>query len=424
MAVQRYPSSNELIFMFIHDLRRYNANIITGMNPALINMDGTQMYIYIKNLSPAQLSNDNPDIWRIQLPKRKEFEEIKRSDKLFILLGYDYVRKVYTTWNPYWCKQRLNVAESCSMYSRLSLQSRVSNTQKIEQYKLQNEGDVVCVPSILLGSYLMNIKSYYPQESAYTPIGSSIERRKKEEKHILEESIVKNPSQVTFEQFINCYDTDHFRDFLERGGYKKNTITNYINRLTYVFEQGLIQKYKDLFLNYSHLYEYKHAINKLCWQPEIRPYEILWHKAIHASLMKYLQYVKERLNNDADINEIREKKNALSKQEPPRKESVAIIKNTSLKTPEYTLDDYGKLASLDSTIIEQLLPYVKDVDYPDWSDVIKQIKEYYPARATESMNPLDWMKLFDSTKWRRKRGRKSANEVSHTPSAYNSDSEI
>ena len=158
MITPNYPSSGDLIVTFLNNVRRHSVNSVRGINPTLINVGGKLMYVYIKNLSPAQLSNDNPDIWRIQLPKKKEFDEIKSCDYMFILLGYDYVRKVYTTWNPYWCKQRLNVAESCSMYSRLSLQKRVASTQKIEKMQLQKDGDVLCIPESMIANYLKNIK--------------------------------------------------------------------------------------------------------------------------------------------------------------------------------------------------------------------------------------------------------------------------
>lgn len=265
MGTQNYPSPGALMIKFLDNVKPHRIYSMGGLNPSLINVNGEKMFVYIKNLSPAQLSNDNPDIWRIQLPKRSEFLEIKNSNYLFVLLGYDYIRNVYTTWNPFWCKQRLNIAESCSMYSRLSLQERVSLKQRTEKMPLQNEGDVVCIPPALLANYLFNIRKYYPEESIYVPVGSSIQKRKKEE----------------------------------------------------------------------------------------------------------------------------------------------IQQNNKKNTPQYTLDQFGKLEALDPYIIELLLPQVKGVDYPDYESIIKQVKEYYPTEATEKMNPVDWMTLFDNTKWHRKRGRKS-----------------
>ncbi len=412
MAVLNYPSSHELIVTFMHDIRRNNANIINGINPSLINMDGTQLYIYIKNLSPAQLSNDNPDIWRIQLPKRKEFENIKRSDKMFILFGYDYIRKVYTTWNPYWCKQRLNVAESCSMYSRLSLQERVSNNQNIEKMQLQNEGDVVCIPSSLLGKYLKDIKHYYPIESEYIPVGSSIQKRKQEEEKRIEERTKEVTPDSLFRRFIDCYNSISFKAFLARK-YQPGTVSNYYNRMQFVFNKGYLQKYKEFFLQYNNLDDYKFAINTLCWEPEVQYYEELWHNAIQAALKQYLLFVKEQLYGVQHILDSSPKDeieaSSQSSTYVPQKAVARDSSNTTAILPEYNLDAFGKLKSLDSIIIEQLLPQVRNVEYPDWTDIIKQIKEYYPVKATEKMNPVDWSNLFEKTKWQKRRGRRTGN---------------
>lgn len=94
----------------------------SGDNPYLLTVNGAQMWIYIKNLSPAYFRN--PDVWRAQLPKRDLFEDCKKADLPFILLGYDDENDVYTTWNHRFVKQRLNVAESVSFYSRASLQKK------------------------------------------------------------------------------------------------------------------------------------------------------------------------------------------------------------------------------------------------------------------------------------------------------------
>ena len=98
------------------------------VNPCRITFDGMEFYIYIKNLSPAYFKN--PDVWRIQLPIRADFNQLKETDIPFIVLGYDDKNKVFTTWNPYWVKQRLNAAESVSLYSRLSLQQITQETKK------------------------------------------------------------------------------------------------------------------------------------------------------------------------------------------------------------------------------------------------------------------------------------------------------
>ena len=103
----RYLSTESLMLGLMANMSNYDVKFISGENPYTIRVDGEDVFVYIKNLSPAQLSNKNPDIWRVQLPVKDDFEQIKNSDSLFILLGYDAENDVYTSWNPYWCKQRL-----------------------------------------------------------------------------------------------------------------------------------------------------------------------------------------------------------------------------------------------------------------------------------------------------------------------------
>lgn len=150
-----------------------------GINPFYIEVDQQGIFVYIKNLSPARLSNNNPDIWRIQLPVKEEFWGIKNSDALFFLFGYDSDNKVYTTWNPYWCKQRLNIGKSVSLYSRLSLQQRVHQGGMIEQMELNNEGLVVCLPEDKVYLYIKSYKDYFPEETLFVAKGSRIQKRLK-----------------------------------------------------------------------------------------------------------------------------------------------------------------------------------------------------------------------------------------------------
>lgn len=402
MGTLNYPSSGSLIFTFLENVKRYRVNRLNGNNPILINFNGEQMYVYIKNLSPAQLSNDNPDVWRIQLPKKDEFDTIKKGDKLFVLLGYDYQRKVYTTWNPYWCKQRLNVAESCSMYSRLSLQKRVADKQKIEVMQLQNDGNVVCIPSALLGNYLNNIKEYYPEETTYIPVGSSIQKRKNEE---LQNDLFsdKSDSELLFEKFKSCLNKEEFRVFLLGKGYQNTTINSYLTRLDFVFENGFIRKHEDLFLECKKIEDYKRAINRFCWQPDVRYYEDIWNKGISASLKHFLMFAELKLYGTHSIR-YREL------DEMEANEDEKSLDNKKFKTPLFKLDQFGKLVKLDAYIIDELTPLVRGVDYPDYESIIKKIKDYYPSQATEKMTPADWIKLFDSTKWVKKRGRKAFDE--------------
>ena len=166
----------EIFALFCQVFENLAFEIVSGLNPCSIIYKGVPYNVYIKNLTPAQLSNNNPDVWRCQLPKREVFDEYKSSENLFILLGYDAENDVYATWNPYWAKQRLNVGESVSMYSRYSIQKEAAEKQAFLEFDLNHNGVVVVFPRVLLPDYIDKIKSYFAEESTYVAIGSSLRK--------------------------------------------------------------------------------------------------------------------------------------------------------------------------------------------------------------------------------------------------------
>lgn len=256
-------SSLQLQSVFIDNLGGCGLSSYEGQNPFDIRLDGIVYHIYIKNLSPAQLSNNNPDVWRIQLPIRAEFENIKQSKNLFVLLGYDAGRGVFTSWNPYWCKQRLNVGKSVSLYSRLSLQEKVSESGKIEIIDLNNDGSVVCIPQRLVGEYIRCIKKYYPDETEFIAKGSSIQKKLRSE------------------------------------------------------------------------------MNDSCVETML---------------------------------------------------SLPII-------DEFDLNEFGKLNCLNEPVRRDLYKYIEDEEYPDYDEMIKSVRQYYPDSILEKMSYADWVNLFKVENW-------------------------
>ena len=157
--------------IFIESLEECDSfRIIDGLNPFHIMLNGKELYIYIKNLSPAYFTN--PDVWRVQLPKKEEFDAIKEGNIDFVLLGYDADNDVYTTWHPKWTKQRLNNGESVSFYSRLSLQEEVASSQDIKRLSLNNDGEVIAFPREHLEFILSNLKTFFQDDSDYVAMGS------------------------------------------------------------------------------------------------------------------------------------------------------------------------------------------------------------------------------------------------------------
>lgn len=363
-------SASDLMLTFLSHTSANDVKYIGGLNPFTIKVDGEEVFIYIKNLSPAQLSNNNPDIWRIQLPMRDDFEKIKESSSPFILLGYDKDNDVYTTWNPYWCKQRLNVGKSVSLYSRLSLQQRVHENDKIEQLPLNNDGDVVCLPGNKIYEYIKNFKTYYPDETLFVARNSSIQAKLRE---------AKTPNEL-YTAFIDINaNADGYQKFLESTGRTKSTIGNYLNALKYVVQNGILEKYRHFFTKCSNYGQYIAPMKALVSTDEIKVKDESWHGAIRAALNRYLEYWQGKIGT----------------------ESVQVTLFDNIEEPSaqklFEQDDFGKLIAVDETLYNQLQPFTK-IDYPDYEEMVKIAEAFYPLEVTAKMTPVDWIKLFENLK--------------------------
>lgn len=380
----RYLSTESLMLGLVANTSDYDVRFVNGENPFLIRVDGEDVYVYLKNLSPAQLSNKNPDIWRVQLPVKDDFDSIKNSDSLFILLGYDAENDVYTSWNPYWCKQRLNVGKSVSLYSRYSLQQRVHDTGEIEKMSLNNESDVVCLPAKSLYQYIKNIKVYFPTESLYIAKGSRINKR-----------AITDP-QALFDLFTSFDDCSKFEAYMRSIGTSERAIKDYVRNLRAFQVDGFFDKYKEIFLQCSSIDDYDQAIKDFRNQPDILAIDEKNHGYLRAALRHYVMFIKVLLSGTDDEPSLYDQ---------PQEEEIK----------PYELDSFGKLKELDPALIEQLLPYVVGEDYPDYDEMINIAVKHYPQEVDENMAYSDWIALFKKTIWKKKRARKPEKQKADTP---------
>lgn len=260
--------------IFIESLEDCNSfKIIDGLNPFHIILNGKELYIYIKNLSPAYFSN--PDVWRVQLPKKDEFETIKNGPIDFILLGYDANNDVYTTWHPKWAKQRLNNGESVSFYSRLSLQEEAASTQTIKRLSLNNEGEVIAFPREHIEFLLSNLKTFFQDESDYVAMGS---KRRPE-------------ANDAYKTFCDLKNIDLFASHMANNGNSAITISNYCRAIRDLIKDGYITRYKKIFLSCDRLNEYTDVITEFCNQPEISKRNAKWHNTLSAALRAYTSFL-------------------------------------------------------------------------------------------------------------------------------------
>ena len=260
--------------IFIESLEECDSfRIIDGLNPFHIMLYGKELYIYIKNLSPAYFTN--PDVWRVQLPKKEEFDKIKEGEIDFVLLGYDADNNVYTTWHPKWTKQRLNNGESVSFYSRLSLQEEVASSQDIKRLSLNNDGEVIVFPREHLEFILSNLKTFFQDDSDYVAMGS---KRRPE-------------ANDAYKTFCDTKNVELLARSMTDDGYSGVTIGNYCRAIKTLLNDGHITRYRKIFLSCDSLNEYLDIVSEFCNQPDIKEQNEKWHNLLSAALRAYISFL-------------------------------------------------------------------------------------------------------------------------------------
>lgn len=377
---------------------------IDGINPCCIKFNGARYNVYIKNLTPAQLSNKNENIWRIQLPKRKAFEEIKKDDSIFLLLGYDKKTDVFATWNPYWVKQRLNIGESVSLYSRLNLQENACLEKKMFETTLNHNGKVVIFPRTMLPQYLEKMTTFFPESTEYVAIGSSLRKNK-----------VKHSKYSANEMFLIFSNKDNlykFEEYLEQNTtLKTKTIKNYIYCISYLFDNGVFNKNKNLFMPAESISLYKEIIETLFkTNKELIKQDIIWHGAIHAGIKKYLIFAKEVLFGPEVPNLPNKQHIEFDKTSQQSEQSNNYILSTEITedvctgfVSETEIERQAKDKNVDCKIqdpkiIGQIIKLLKETP-PQTLKVIELIANHLGDAFAAEMSLKQWFKYISDTNW-------------------------
>jgi len=270
--------------IFIESLEECESfKIIDGLNPFHIMLNDSELYVYIKNLSPAYFTN--PDVWRVQLPKKEEFEAIKGGNIDFVLLGYDADNDVYTTWHPKWTKQRLNNGESVSFYSRLSLQKEVAAIQNLKRISLNNDGEVIAFPREHLEFLLSNLRMFFQDNSDYVAMGS---KRRPE-------------ANDAYKTFCDIKNIELLARKMTDDGYSGVTIGSYCRTIRTLISDGYITRYRKIFLSCDNLTEYINVIPEFCDQPDIKILNEKWHHLLSAALRAYVGVLLNKLISNRPI---------------------------------------------------------------------------------------------------------------------------
>lgn len=350
-----------------------------GINPMSIELEGKLYYIFIKNLTPAQLSNNNPNVWRVQLPIKEEFAVIKNTDDMFIMLGYDSERDVYATWNPYWIKQRLNIGESVSLYSRLTLQIEANIKKDFVKYEL-SQGEVIVFPRMKINQYIKNIATFFPSNTKYIPITSSLRKQKQ-----MQEVPTVKKSIILFNYLTDIGKLVDFKNYLASTKLVESTQKSYVGYIRFININGYLEKHKDVFMNNPN--DIKKALSEFCSTDDIsyidRSETGGWHGAIRASLKKYLKYFEtcSSINSQVilDFDD-----NKSTKENPLNKTAV-------FKTGSYPVE-------INSTIIKKVYSIISESGLDDFR-ILEALSTYYKDKYKNEMTMMDWLKFIKETDW-------------------------
>lgn len=149
---------SDLKYLLIDSLRLYSDNVvfIDGNNPYRFSINKKTFYVLIKNVHESGDGRGNQDECRIQVSKTGNFNDALNTRTDVIVLGYFADEKVFTAWNPFLMRDRFNLKQTISLYSRFSVQ-RKATEEKISTYRDTNGQSVISFLPDYLGLYLENL---------------------------------------------------------------------------------------------------------------------------------------------------------------------------------------------------------------------------------------------------------------------------
>lgn len=339
--------------------------LLSGINPYSISFDGILFNIYIKNLSSAHFSG-SPDVWRAQLPHRKEFDEMKNSLIPFIFLGYDSERDVYATWNPRIVKQRLNAAKYVSLYSRESAQIESENENRFVRRELSNDGEVLVFPREKLSSYLVNIPHYFHEMSDYVAMGS---KRRKE-------------ANEAYQALTSTNNIPAFAKYLENRNI--SNVSLYCWWLKFLITKNVISGHRKDFLACDTITQYHDGVVRFMDNCDIKEIDDEAGGCIATILNAYVDF----LINHFEVKE--ETKGNVADKVDARKSDQSA--NEHIRN--------GKILKIvENELLDEIRPYL-DTEYRSPIPAINILSEYYKNKYDcSAMEWKDWMALINKIDW-------------------------
>ena len=140
---------------------------IVGQNPYHLNFCGKEVNIYVKNITDTDALAKARGNYRVQLPYRTEFEEMKRSSLPFILLGFNAEYNTFASWHSSVIKLKLNTKSNVSLYPRIVQMEMARKEMAFKTVRVNGEGDVISFPCEFLPKFIQEELFISPDPSDF-----------------------------------------------------------------------------------------------------------------------------------------------------------------------------------------------------------------------------------------------------------------
>lgn len=273
-----------------------------------LEVKGKDFYLYIKTLTYAG-SPYPQNTTRAQLPKREEFDKIKKDDSVFIFLGYDVKNDVFACWDPVKIKSRLNERQYVSLFSRLNLQEAVAKGN-ITTTSLNNDFKYALFKLEDISYFLLHIQNYFPDIKIGNEVlkisdnvGGILSKVEddKSVKLLIDESLKLNPNLSMLTLISDCM--NEFSDFYNRMKLKDwhKVVTKYVEKKSYNTDiQNIIEEdvavaespVKTEDVTYKNISSINHNLNNILFDR---------FKDILSNIPEYEKYLRAIMKSEGTV---------------------------------------------------------------------------------------------------------------------------
>ena len=347
-------------------------------NPCHIMLDDIEFYVYIKNISSAYFSN--PDVSRVQLTGIDTLLNIKKSDALFILLGYDAINHVFAAWNPHIAKQRIGTASSPSLYSRFSWQTEAATNEGFISRELKNDGSVLLFRQENITLFLSNIDKFFSDTSEYVAVGS---KRRIE-------------ANAAYRELVNTHHMGKYASYLRTTGIEKNVGQQYVSSIKQLINKSIISTNRKIFLTYDQIEDYRLAVEMFLAIDEVKSLDAETDNIYSAAMRSYIEFLIKEYGEEANNGSAEDVEYT-----PAAIVEDFVQNNESISDVDYEtryVDENGILTCIANPKLINLLREDLDSEYPRPMAAYATVEDFYGDRFP-NMQMFHWQKLFNRIDW-------------------------